>query len=92
MACAGGHEREGSCAELVATGLLEFIPDSHHEGALHDRHVLIRGVPVRWYPVPVGHFDSKRKRAGLRRVALESGGLSTWRNEAGPAPHFVVAG
>ena len=43
-------------------------------------------------PVPVRHFDSKRKRAGLRRIALESGGLSTWRNEAGPAPHFVVAG
>ena len=54
MACAGGHEREGSCAELVATGLLEFIPDSHHEGALHDRHVLIRVVPVRWYRYPSG--------------------------------------
>ena len=53
MACAGGHEREGSCAELVATGLLELSPIPI-EGALHDRHVLIRGVPVRWQPCPSG--------------------------------------
>jgi hypothetical protein len=76
---AGWHEREGSCTELVAPSLLELLSDTQDEGALHDRHVLVRGVPMRRNAVSVRQFDSKREWTGLRRIALEGGSLSTWR-------------
>ena len=37
MTRAGWHEREGSCAELVTSSLLERVSDTQDEGALHDR-------------------------------------------------------
>jgi hypothetical protein len=63
----------------VAASLLELLSDTQDEGALHDGHVLVRGVPMRWNAVSIRQFDSKREWAGLRRVALKGGSLSTWR-------------
>jgi len=82
MTGARRHERERSCAELVAASLLELLSDTQDEGALHNGHVLVRWVPMRRNAVSVRQFDSKREWAGLRRVALEGGSLAVQRAAA----------
>ena len=72
---AGLDGTAGTCKHRLGLRLIEGVTHADEEGALHHRHLFIRGVGVRCDAIAGRHGEFDDERAGLAGVPADDGHL-----------------